>query len=140
MILKPAAEELIAINPELAIKLALRVFTSESDKGLQRIVSRIHVATLQEDVVTELAQTCVNAIEFSLPRLIVPEEFRANDFSIARIRVAAEVLSRLVMRLPPDLLNTVLDLSLRCYRAVPIHILARTIGWEPYKENLEGAS
>ena len=121
MILKPAAEELIAINPELAIKLALRVFTSESDKGLQRIVSRIHVATLQEDVVTELAQTCVNAIEFSLPRLIVPEEFRANDFSIARIRVAAEVLSRLVMRLPPDLLNTVLDLSLRCYRAVPIH-------------------
>lgn len=145
-ILKAAAEELITVKPELAIKLALRVFTSERDEGLQMIVSRLHVATLQEDIVMKLAQTCISAIEFSLPHLIVPGELRVNEFSVARIRVAAEVLSRLVMRLPPEMLGAVLDLGLESYRAVPKHYwLERPVGsllrrtWEalPRPERIE---
>ena len=128
-ILKPAAEELIVVKPELAIKLALRAFTSENEKGLQRIVSRIHVARLQEDVVEKSAHACMNAIEFSLPRLVVPGQLTVNEFSIAKFRVACEVLSRLVMRLPPDMIDRVLDLGLKCYQAVPVHYwLARPTG------------
>ena len=120
-ILKLGAEELITVKPELAIKLALRVFTSEGEKGLQRIVSRFHVATLEDDVVAKLAQASMSAIDFSLPRLIVPGEPVVNQFAIAKIRVACEVLSRLVMRLPQNKLDEVLDLGMRCYRTVPIH-------------------
>ena len=120
-ILKLGAEELITVKPELAIKLALRVFTSESEKGLQRIVSRLHVATLEDDVVAKLAQASMSAIDFSLPRLIAPGELAVNQFAIAKIRVACEVLSRLAMRLPQNKLDEVLDLGIRCYRTVPIH-------------------
>ncbi len=43
-----AADELAAIKPELAMRLALRVCSYDKDKGLQRALSRTRVATLSE--------------------------------------------------------------------------------------------
>ena len=115
-ILSSAAEELVNSNPELAIRLALRVCTYDKDKMLQRVLSRATIGTLSEDSVLTLAQICIGVIHYVLPRVSAPAEYVFQVFWVERMRVAMEVLSRLVLRLPPDTAKTVLDLGLVCYR------------------------
>ena len=45
-LMKSAAEQLAASNPELAIRLVLRTCSSETDKTLDRVVSRVQIAVL----------------------------------------------------------------------------------------------
>ena len=111
-----AADELVTTNPKLSIRLVLRICTYDKDKMLQRVLSRTHLASLPVETVTEIAQLCMGVIKYSLPRLFASEEPPTGISWVERMRVAMEVLSRLVLRLPLDMVNETLDIGLECYR------------------------
>ena len=104
-ILQLAAEHLVKSNPELAIRLVLRSCTYDKDKSLMRVLSRNHLALLPDDAVQRLVKDCIRVIDYSLPRGWVE-----------RIRVALEVLSRLVSRLEPDSAVETFDYAFEVYR------------------------
>ena len=104
-ILQLAAEHLVKFNPELAIRLILRSCTYDEDKSLMRVLSRNHLALLPDDAVQRLVRDCTRMIDYSLPRGWVE-----------RIRVAMEVLSRLVSRLESDSALETFDYALEVYR------------------------
>ena len=58
--LSPATKhgEFAASQPELAIRLVLRVSSYDKDKVLMRILSRIRVAMLSSITAEAIAQTC----------------------------------------------------------------------------------
>ena len=109
-ILKLAADKLAAIQPELAILLVLRVCNYEKDDALMRVLSRTRVAALAPDSAARLAQICIGLIKHHLLG-VIPGGFWAE-----RLRVAIEVLSRLVLRATSDMGEEILDLGLECYR------------------------
>ncbi len=111
-----AADELVATNPKLSIRLVLRISTYDKDKMLQRVLSRTHIARLPGETVTEIAQVCMGVIKYALPRLFTSDEPSGGVSWVERMRVAFEVLSRLALRLPPDMLNDTLDIGLESYR------------------------
>ena len=84
-ILQLAAEHLVKFNPELSVRLILRSCTYDKDKPLMRVLSRNHLALLPDDAVQRLMRDCMRVISHSLP-----------VGWVERIRVAMEVLSRLV--------------------------------------------
>lgn len=90
-ILQLASEHLVEFDPELAVRLVLRSCTYDKDESLMRVLSRNHLALLSDDAVQRLVRDCIRVIDYSLPRGWVE-----------RIRVAMEVLSRLVSRLGAD--------------------------------------
>ena len=113
-----AADELVASNPKLSMRLVLRICSYDRDKTLQRVLSRGHLARLTDDTAAELAQLCTGVIEYALPRLFASDGLPIGHISwVERMRVAMEVLSRLVLRLPTEMVNDALDLGLKCYRA-----------------------
>ena len=111
-----AADELVTTNPKLSIRLVLRICTYDKDKMLQRVLSRTHLARLPGETVAEIAQLCMGVIKYALPRLFMSDEPPSGISWVERMRVALEVLSRLVLRLPPDMVNDTLDIGLECYR------------------------
>ena len=115
-VLKLAAGELATINPELSIRLILRVCTYDRDELLLQVLSRARVAILTDDVATLLAQTCIRMIKYTLPRLLASDETKTALSAVERMRVAMEILSRLALRLTPDMVNATLDIGLECYR------------------------
>ena len=134
-----AADEIVRINAELAIRLVLRNCRNDEDKVLQRVLSRSRIAVLTDETVERLAAICIEAIEFFLPRLFTLGESGGGNSWIERMRVAMEVLSRLVSRLNPELVAASLTLALECYETdnVAQHLwlgppLGRLIGrsWE----------
>ena len=130
-VLTLAAEELASLIPELAIRLVLRLCTSDTNETLGRVVSRTSVATLTEGSAATLASICMDAFDFAQPRLFTPDETRAGISSIERMRVALEVLSRLVQRLDPEIVDAALDKALECYRTPRImqhHWLTEPVG------------
>ena len=104
-IMRLAADRLIQSDPELAIRLVLRSCIFDKDKTLQRVLSRNNVAQLQDDSVRRLVDDCIRVIDYSLPRRWVE-----------RIRVALEVLSRLVLRQAPDDVLGTFDYAMGLYR------------------------
>ena len=116
-LLKSAAEQLAASQPELAIRLVLRACSSETDKTLDRVVSRVRIAVLPDSSVAALASTCIDAIQQVLPKLASIDPTRRRIHGIPRISVAMEVLSRLAIRMEPEQVEVVLDLSLGYYRS-----------------------
>ena len=116
-ILKLAADELAAVNPELSVKLILRVCTYDKDETLLRVLSRTRVAVLSDDVVERLAEICIGIVKSTLPLLPPSGEIGAGISSVERLRVAMEVLSRLSLRLAPDLVSAALDVGVECYQA-----------------------
>ena len=115
-ILALAAEELVTTNPELAIRLTLRISNYDRDKTLSRVLSRTRIAALTKDVTTTLAQMCINLINYAMPLFLSLREASAGTSSVERLRVALEILSRLVLRLEPAVVNSALDVGLECYR------------------------
>ena len=115
-ILKLAADELAAVDPELSIKLILRVCTYDKDETLLRVLSRTRVAVLTDDGAAQLAKICMRIAKSTLPGLPASGEMTTAISSVERMRVAMEVLSRLVLRLTPDMVSAALDLGLECYR------------------------
>ena len=110
-----AADELVTTNPNLSIRLVLRICTYDEDKMLQRVLSRTHLARLPSETVAEIGQLCMSVIQYALPRLFTSDEPSRGISWVERMRVALEVLSRLALRLPPDMVNDTLDIGLECY-------------------------
>ena len=114
-ILKLAAESLAVLYPEMAVRLVLRVLKYDGDKTLMRVLSRPCVAALSADSARTLVEICNSVIEYALPRM-VGADAHARALWIERMRVAMEVLSRLVLRLEPDMVQDVFDRALEYYR------------------------
>ncbi len=115
--LQSAAEELATIHPELAIRLVLRVSNSETDSTLNRVLSRTRAAVLSSSSAVALSNICIDAINYALPRLVTVDGHWRRPFWTTRMRVALEVLSRLVLRVTPDVAEAIWDLSVQCYRS-----------------------
>ena len=130
-VLTLAAEELASLIPELAVRLVLRLCASDTNDTLRRVITRTSVATLTGESATSLARICMDAIGYAQPRLFVPDEPRAGISPIERMRVAIEVLSRLVQRLDPEMVGVTLDIAIECHRTPRImqhHWLAGPAG------------
>ena len=115
-LLASAAEEVVKVNPRLAMRLVLRICKYDGDRTLQRVFSRVHLAGLSEEALAELARICIALIRYALRRLLEPDKSSDPLHWVERLRAALEILSRLVLRLPPDMVNEVLSLGLDCYR------------------------
>ena len=98
--------------PDLAIRLVLRFCKSDTDKTLDRVLARTCVARLSEDSARMLAEICESVIRYAFPRLNLADTPPVLNPWVLRTRVALEVLSRLVLRLPPDSIATVLEFGL----------------------------
>ena len=108
-VLKKAADEMADDNLEFAIRLVLRTSNGYNDKTLGRVLSRTRLATIPTTQAENLAAACLRIIETSLANP-VPSQHRT------RAESAIEVLSRLTVRVDPDLAETILDKALECCR------------------------
>ena len=115
-LMKSAAEQLAASHHELAIRLVLRACSSNSDKTLERVVSRVRMAVLPDSSTSALASTCIDALQEMLPKLASIEHVSRRVHWIPRTAVVMEVLSRLSVRMETSQVETAFDLSLECYR------------------------
>ena len=145
-ILNLAADELAVYDPELAIRILLRICHYDDDKALARILSRTRIASLSDDATERLARICIRIAEYTLPRLFAPDESAAGISAIERLRVALEALSRLILRVKPAIVLEALELGLKCYLtkgAAEHQWLARPIGnilrrsWEALTPDLQ---
>ena len=114
-ILKLAAESLAVLYPEMAVRLVLRVLKYDGDRTLMRVLSRPCVAALSADSARTLVEICNSVIEYALPRM-VGADAHARALWIERMRVAMEVLSRLALRLDPDMVEPMFIKALEYYR------------------------
>ncbi len=116
-ILKSAAESLAVLYPAMAARLVLRVSTDDQDKTFMRVLSRTRVAALSADSASTLAEICNSVIDYALPR-IVGTDARGHHpvFWIDGMRVAMEALSRLVLRLEPEMAEAIFNKALEHYR------------------------
>ena len=114
-ILKPATEKLAISDLEMAARLILRVETNAEDETLMRVISRMRVASMSMDLAKTLVEICDNVIKYTLPRMVNVSGKR-NLFWIEKMRVAIEILSRLVLRLDADMAESILDRALEYYR------------------------
>ena len=114
--LKSAAEELSVSEPEMAVRLILRTLSSDGDNSLKRILSRARVALMPMELVRKLIRICNSTITYALPRIGVADTGGRARFWTERMRVAIEVLSRLVVRLDPEDTEEVLISALEAYQ------------------------
>ena len=113
-ILGLAAKSLAILYPEMAVRLMFRVSTEET---FMRVLSRTRVAALSADSARTLAEICNSAIEYALPRMVGTDARGHRPvFWIERMRVAMEALSRLVLRLNPDMVEAIFNKALEHYR------------------------
>ena len=101
-VLRRAAQELSANDPELAVRLVLRACNDDSDNVLQRVLSRDRVANLDIGQADRLAQACLRAVDHRLELATYPS-------TLGSITAAIEVLSRLALRVSNENANLILD-------------------------------
>ncbi|MCY4515106.1 MAG: SIR2 family protein [Candidatus Tectomicrobia bacterium] len=113
-VLELAAQTLAVSHPELATRLVLRISHYDQDATLTHVFSRTRVAAMPADLAEKLARACQDIIEYEIPRMatepfwpIAPEE---------RLRVALEVLSRLILRLESETVQEIFSRSLAHYQ------------------------
>ena len=100
-----AAVRLVQSHPELAIRQILRSSTWDEDKSLKIIMARDNLSSLDPRIVDALVSDCIRVVEQS----------KVNGW-VERLRVAIEVLSRLVPRANSDTAVEVFDLAMNLYR------------------------
>ena len=107
--LERAAEELPLLDTDFAARLILRTSGSSSKKTLERVFSRARVASMSTEQADTLAQVCLNILKY--------EE---QDINVrkppGRFCTAAELLSRLAIRLDPQKAEDTLDQALGYYQ------------------------
>ena len=108
-VLNKAAEEMAPEHLEFAIRLVLRSSSGHNDKALGRVLSRTRLATLPTNRAEGLAEACLGVINTSLQNSVTAE-------LQPRTEPAIEVLSRLAIRVGPNLSETILDKALECCR------------------------
>ena len=104
-IVRLASAQFGKTNAELSIRQILRSFTFDKDKNLNRLLSRVNVARLDDDEVQKLIDSCIVLIDHG-----------TAEGWFNRVRVAVEVLSRLVLRLKPDPALKIFDYVLEYYQ------------------------
>ena len=114
-ILGLAAEKLSINEPELSARLVLRISKFDKDNTLKHVLSRTCVATMPRDLAKSLVESCLVAIEYALPRIFDVNTGRRKIFWVERLRVFMEVLSRLVVRLEAEIVQTVFKKALKWY-------------------------
>ena len=114
-ILGHAAEELAQHEPELAVRLILRVSRYDQDKRLNRILTRSLIASTPHEVIERLSQNTLNVIRFALPRMAVAGQRADVIFWIEKCRVAMEALSRFVLRLEKTSVEAIFSEALGWY-------------------------
>ena len=114
-ILELAANNLSALHPELAVRLVLRISSYDENPTLTHVLSRTRVAAMPADLVSALTQTCVGVIEYALPRIVGTGRQSIISW-IERLRVAIEALSRLVLRLEPEMVEEIFKKALEWYQ------------------------
>jgi hypothetical protein len=141
-ILALAAEHLITTDYALACRLALRVAKSEDEATFNRVWARPRIAAMSMQEVAALLELINNLINYALPRTACAGT--SSEFWEERLRVAIEALSRLVLRLPPERAEEILERGLSYYRTEGVakqrwlgkairHLLARS--WEALPKN-----
>ena len=125
-LLRSAAEHIVSFNPELAIRLVLRSCTYDQDESLMRVLSRNSLAQLSDDTVQMLVRDCMRVMNYSLSRGWVE-----------RVRVAVEVLSRLVSRLESDSSLNTFDYALEMYRNRTHQVMSHASIGPPLRNLLE---
>ncbi len=113
--LKLAADELSSSEPEMAVRLILRTLNYDGDDFLKRILSRPRVAVMPMESAQELTKICNGIIGYALPRIGGVDARGRILFWTERLRVAMEVLSRLVVRLSPSIVEETLSSALTAY-------------------------
>ncbi len=113
-ILQSAAEKLSVSDTEMAIRLVLRL--SKTGNMLEYAISRTRVAALPVKSVNTLVEICKGVIEYALPRMARVSVNTRDVFWTGRMRVAMEVLSRLVLRLSSDSAEVIFDKTLEYYQ------------------------
>ena len=106
-VLKKAAEEVADYDLELAVRLVLRACDDENDKTLQRILTRTRVATMPTDLAETLTRCCLNTLD-----KVTSDGVSRASASQQRFNTAAEVLSRLVIRIEQGSVEPILDRAL----------------------------
>lgn len=96
-ILKPVMDVLSVSDLQMSVCLALRTLGNDGEPVLRRALSRTNVAKMAADVVATNVDICKRIIDHALPRLVL--DAGKNRYWIDRLRVALEVVSRLVLRL-----------------------------------------
>ena len=110
-VLKVAAEAIVYSKPLLASQLVLRVCTYDGDGVLKRVFSRVRVAAMPVHAVSALTQSCLDCIEYSVERM----RGRDGGSWVERLRVAIEVLSRIVLRHQPEKVIDIFERALSYY-------------------------
>lgn len=114
--LKTAAEELSVTEPEMGVRIILRTLVSDGDESLKRLFSRPRVAMISAELARKLADICDCVIKYALPRVGVVDTGYWNPFWTVRMRIAMEVLSRLVVRLDTEDVENAFKFALAAYQ------------------------
>ena len=110
--LELAARRLSPYEPELAARLVLRAAGNEAKGALNFVLSRARVAIIPLDAVRRLSEVCVNAVEFILSRNF---DSNARAHWVSRLSVIVEALSRFVLRLDPEQVESIFTKALSWY-------------------------
>ncbi len=111
--LELAARQLVPHDYELAARLVLRAARHESNGTLNVVLSRVHIATMEEGIACRLANICIEAIEFILPRVNGDHSGRHWP---NRLAVIMEALSRFTLRLGADEVADIFDRTIAWYQ------------------------
>ena len=103
-VLRKAAEEVADYNLGLAVRLMLRACDRENDKTLGRILTRTRVATMPTALAETLAESCLKALDKAMR-----DKAARSPPAERKFTVAAEVLSRLAVRLEPGLAESIFN-------------------------------
>jgi len=114
-VLRKAAEEVADYNLEFAIRLILRACTGENDKTLERILTRTRIATMPTELAVTLTESCLKAMDVAIRDKVTQVSASQNRFN-----TAAEVLSRLVIRLEPDQSESILNKAVEYCRSAEL--------------------
>ena len=108
-ILERSAAELPLSDMDFAARLVLRTIGSNSKKTLERVFSRARVASMSTEQSETSAQVCLNILKYE-------EQHINTRIPAGRLSTAAELLSRLAIRLKPQKAEEILDIALGYYQ------------------------
>ena len=110
--LELAARRLSQHEPELAARLVLRAAGNEAKGALNFVLSRARVAIIPLDAVHRMSGICVDAVEFILSSNTASD---AGQHGRDRLPVVVEALSRFVLRLDPERVESIFTKALGWY-------------------------
>ena len=127
-LMQAASEGLAPVNPELAIRLALRSCRNYRDRTLQRVLSRPRVARIRRETAESLVSDCDRVVDYALSKIARVERGNDMSFWLSRVSVAIEIQSRLVVRLSHDVVESVVNKGIGWNRNLHLAQSPRTRG------------